>query len=73
MGIIERIKDIEHEIGRTQKNKATNSHLMKLRAQLAKLRTEVRLLVAPGWPVLERGLSFSLARCGGVVLPVLAR
>ena len=43
MGIIERIKDIEVEIARTQKNKATNSHLMRLRAQLAKLRTEVRL------------------------------
>ena len=43
MGIIERIKDIEVEIARTQKNKATNSHLMRLRAQLAKLRTEVRI------------------------------
>ena len=41
MGILERIKDIETEMARTQKNKATNSHLMRLRAQLAKLRTQL--------------------------------
>ena len=41
MGILERIKDIENEMARTQKNKATNSHLMRLRAQLAKLRTQL--------------------------------
>lgn len=42
MGIVDRIKDIEEEIKRTQKNKATNSHLMSLRARLAKLRTELQ-------------------------------
>ena len=56
MGIIERIKDIEVEIARTQKNKATNSHLMRLRAQLAKLRTEVRISL---FHVLDR-LPFTL-------------
>ena len=44
MGIVDRIKDIEYEMSRTQKNKATNSHLMRLKAQLAKLRRE---LLAP--------------------------
>ena len=41
MGILDRIKAIELEMDRTQKNKATNSHLMRLRAQLAKLRMEL--------------------------------
>ena len=41
MGILDRIKDIEAEMARTQKNKATMSHLCRLKAQLAKLRTEL--------------------------------
>jgi len=41
MGILERIADIEKEMARTQKNKATMSHLCRLKAQLAKLRTEL--------------------------------
>ena len=41
MGILERIKDIENEIARTQRNKATMGHLCRLKAQLAKLRTEL--------------------------------
>ena len=43
MGILERIKDIELEIGRTQKNKATTTHLGLLKAQLTRLRTELLL------------------------------
>mmetsp|Transcript_45572 Transcript_45572/g.99252 ORF Transcript_45572/g.99252 Transcript_45572/m.99252 type:complete len:404 (+) Transcript_45572:282-1493(+) len=39
MSIVEKIKDIEKEIARTQINKATMSHLCQLRARLAKLRT----------------------------------
>ena len=42
MGIQERIKDIELEMERTQKNKRTNSHLMRLKARLAQLRTELQ-------------------------------
>ena len=38
MGITERIQDIEAEMARTQKNKATEGHLGRLKAQLAKLR-----------------------------------
>lgn len=41
MGIVERIKAIELEMSRTQKNKATMSHLCRLKAQLAKLRAEL--------------------------------
>jgi ribosome-interacting GTPase 1 len=47
MGILERIKDIELELSRTQKNKATESHRCRLKAQLAKLRSEL-LEPAPG-------------------------
>lgn len=41
MGILEKIKDIEEEMARTQKNKATEYHLGNLKARLAKLRTEL--------------------------------
>lgn len=45
MGILEKIKDIELEISRTQKNKATEYHLGLLKAKLAKYRSQ--LLEAP--------------------------
>ncbi|CAF0877320.1 unnamed protein product [Rotaria sordida] len=38
MGILEKIADIEKEIARTQKNKATEYHLGLLKAKLAKFR-----------------------------------
>ncbi|KAG7390362.1 Developmentally-regulated GTP-binding protein 2 [Phytophthora pseudosyringae] len=41
MGIIDRIKEIEDEMKRTQINKATEGHLGRLKAKLAKLRTEL--------------------------------
>ncbi|XVF25199.1 hypothetical protein REPUB_Repub13aG0192700 [Reevesia pubescens] len=41
MGIIERIKEIEAEMARTQKNKATEYHLGQLKAKIAKLRTQL--------------------------------
>jgi small GTP-binding protein len=41
MGILEKIKDIELEMSRTQKNKATEGHLGVLKSKLAKLRTEL--------------------------------
>ncbi len=40
MGIAEKIKEIEDEYARTQKNKATEYHLGLLRAKLAKLRSQ---------------------------------
>lgn len=36
-----KIADIENEMARTQKNKATEGHLGLLKAKLAKLRREV--------------------------------
>lgn len=41
MGALERIRDIEIEMERTQKNKATEYHLGLLKARLAKLRSEL--------------------------------
>lgn len=39
--LIERIKEIEAEMARTQKNKATEFHLGVLKARIAKLRTQL--------------------------------
>jgi uncharacterized protein len=41
MSVLQKIADIEKEIDRTQKNKATNYHIGLLKAKLAKLRSEV--------------------------------
>jgi small GTP-binding protein len=47
MGIQERIKEIELELSRTQKNKATTTHIGLLKSQLARLRTQL-MAPAPG-------------------------
>ncbi|KAH3745883.1 DNA mismatch repair protein Mlh1 [Pelomyxa schiedti] len=41
MGIVDRIKEIEAEIARTQRNKATEHHLGMLKAKLARYRTQL--------------------------------
>lgn len=41
MGILEKIGEIEAEIGRTQKNKATEYHLGLLKGKLARYRAEL--------------------------------
>ena len=41
MGILDRIADIEKEMARTQKNKATEHHLGILKAKVAKLRAQL--------------------------------
>lgn len=41
MTALQKIADIETEMARTQKNKATNSHLGLLKAKLAKLRAQI--------------------------------
>mgnify|MGYP007128602255 CR=1 FL=1 len=41
MGILEKIEDIEREVARTQKNKATEYHLGLLKAKLARYRAEL--------------------------------
>ena len=40
MGIPEKIKAIQDEIGRTQLNKATEHHIGLLKAKIAKLKRE---------------------------------
>eukprot|EP01135_Chromosphaera_perkinsii_P000195 Nk52_evm1s46 gene=Nk52_evmTU1s46 len=41
MGVLEKIAEIEQEMARTQKNKATSGHLGLLKAKLAKLKREL--------------------------------
>jgi len=41
MGILEKMKAIEEEMAKTQKNKATEYHLGQLKAKLAKFRTQL--------------------------------
>lgn len=41
MSIVQKIAEIEAEMARTQKNKATMSHLCLLKAKLAKYKREV--------------------------------
>uniref|UniRef100_A0A7S3PMT8 OBG-type G domain-containing protein n=1 Tax=Aplanochytrium stocchinoi TaxID=215587 RepID=A0A7S3PMT8_9STRA len=45
MSVVQKIAEIESEMARTQKNKATAKHLGLLKAKLAKLKTE--LLIGP--------------------------
>tara|TARA_B100000780_G_C21099635_1_gene443698 strand:- start:504 stop:1742 length:1239 start_codon:yes stop_codon:yes gene_type:complete len=70
MGLLDKIKEIELEIKRTQKNKATNSHLMSLRARLAKLRTEVLTGTggSAGGNSAERGFEVAKSGDGRVAL-----
>jgi len=61
MGITERIKAIEEEMARTQKNKKTEFHLGQLKARLARLRTQLIEGTGPktgkgeGWEVPKSG------------------
>lgn len=64
MGVMERIKEIEAEMARTQKNKATNYHLGTLKAKLAKLRSELFLEQSGGGGGAGAGEGFSVARNG---------
>jgi len=63
MGVLERIKEIEDEMARTQKNKATNYHLGTLKAKLARLRSEL-LLEQSGGSGGSSGEGFDVARLG---------
>ena len=46
MSTLQRINDIEEEIARTQKNKATEYHIGRLKARLAQLRQELLVQTA---------------------------
>ena len=59
--ILEKISDIENEMARTQKNKATAGHLGMLKAKLAKLRRE---LITPKSQGGGTGEGFDVAKVG---------
>ncbi|RHZ59746.1 GTP-binding protein RBG1 [Aspergillus thermomutatus] len=58
---VEKIKQIEDEMARTQKNKATAFHLGQLKAKLAKLKRE---LLTPSGGGGGGGVGFDVARTG---------
>ncbi|KAJ2769025.1 Ribosome-interacting GTPase 2 [Coemansia nantahalensis] len=60
MGILERIAEIENEMSRTQKNKATEYHLGLLKGKLAKLRAELIEVKSSG----PKGEGFDVKRSG---------
>ncbi|XP_048759621.2 GATOR complex protein NPRL3-like [Ostrea edulis] len=61
MGILEKIAEIEREISRTQKNKATEYHLGLLKAKLAKYRQQ---LLEPGGKSTSKGEGFDVMKSG---------
>jgi ribosome-interacting GTPase 1 len=61
MSVLERIADIENEMARTQRNKATAHHLGILKAKLAKLRRELITPKSSGGPA---GEGFDVAKTG---------
>ncbi|KAL1928855.1 hypothetical protein VTP01DRAFT_2641 [Rhizomucor pusillus] len=61
MGILEKIADIETEIKRTQKNKATEYHLGLLKAKLAKYRAQ---LIEGSSTKSEKGEGFDVMKSG---------
>jgi len=62
MSILQKIADIEAEMARTQKNKATSGHLGLLKAKLAKLRREIIEPKSGGGG--GKGEGFDVARTG---------
>ena len=61
MGILDKIADIEKEISKTQKNKATEHHLGVLKAKLAKYRV---MLLEPTGKSGPKGVGFEVVRSG---------
>lgn len=61
MGIQEKIAEIEKEMARTQKNKATEYHLGLLKAKLAKYRSQ---LLEPSGKKGEKGEGFDVMKSG---------
>jgi small GTP-binding protein len=61
MTILDKIKELETEMARTQKNKATEYHLGQLKAKLAKLRTQ---LLEGTASTKSEGVGFDVAKSG---------
>jgi hypothetical protein len=62
MSTVQKIKDIEDELARTQKNKATAHHIGLLKAKLAKYRRE--LMEPKGTGGSSAGVGFDVAKTG---------
>lgn len=62
MSTLQKIAEIESEMARTQKNKATSNHLGTLKAKLAKLRRE--LIEPKGGGAAKPGEGFDVAKTG---------
>jgi small GTP-binding protein len=65
--IEKQIKDIEEEILNTQKNKATERHLGKLKAKLARLRSEVEQRKSAG----VKGKGFAIKKSGDATVGLI--
>lgn len=68
MGIQDRIAEIEAEMFRTQKNKKTEYHLGRLKAQLAKLRTE---LLEGSKTTATKGAGFAVQKLGNASVALI--
>lgn len=76
MSVVEKIKEIEAEMSRTQKNKATAYHLGTLKAKLAKLRRELLTPKGGGGGGQEPGFDVAktgVARIGFVGFPSVGK
>jgi len=61
MGVVEKIKEIEEEMARTQKNKATEYHLGLLKAKLARYRAQLLEPTSKSGPA---GVGFEVQKSG---------
>ncbi|CAK5265267.1 unnamed protein product [Mycena citricolor] len=61
MGVVEKIKEIQEEMARTQKNKATEYHLGLLKAKLARYRAQ---LLEPTTKSGPAGVGFDVQKAG---------
>ncbi|GKT35105.1 GTP-binding protein 1 [Aduncisulcus paluster] len=68
MGVSEKIAEIEFEMARTQKNKATEHHLGMLKAKLAKLQHQ---LLEQGSAKGPKGEGFDVARSGSATVALI--
>ncbi len=76
MSVVEKIKEIETEMARTQKNKATANHLGLLKAKLAKLRRDLLTPKGAGGGAGEVGFDVAktgVARIGFVGFPSVGK
>ncbi len=76
MSTADKIKEIEYEVSRTQKNKNTNKHLGLLKAKLAKLKKEQIDAATKGSGGSHEGFDVSksgIARIGMVGFPSVGK